>query len=259
MDPLLIPTPEIVRFLIVLLRLGGIMIFAPLFGNASVPFTVRAAFALVASFVLSPSLPLGALPENMDLAGMAVIAAGEILSGVVLGFAASCVFAGMQFAGQVISFQLGFSLVNQIDPQTNVESSTFSFIHNYVGLLFFLLINGHHWFLLAVSESFGTLPVGGVRMQAQLMAQLLELTSQILVIGLRIAGPVIVVTVLMDLVRGILGRAAPQIQVILVGMPLKILVGLGCVSFSLYFLPRYLETVYSGLQKTLFSLVQAMS
>ena len=96
-------------------------------------------------------------------------------------------------------------------------------------------------------------------MHGSILAWILELSAQILVIGLRIAGPVIVVTVIADIVLGIMGRAAPQIQIIIVGMPFKILVGFGCLSFSFYFLPRYLEGIYSSLYKTLFSLVHAMS
>lgn len=259
MEPFLIATPEIIRFVIVLLRVSGIMLVAPFFSNQAVPLQIRGAFALVVAYVLAPSLPLGAIPSGLDLSSITGLAAGEILSGVLLGFAASCVFAGMQFAGQIISFQLGFSLINQIDPQTNVEAPVFSFIHNYVGLLFFILINGHHWFLLAISDSFGSLPIGGFRIHGAVLAWLLELTAQILVIGLRIAGPVIVVTTITDIVLGILGRAAPQIQILIVGMPLKILVGFGCLSFSFYFLPRYLQDVYATLYKTLFSLVHAVS
>jgi flagellar biosynthetic protein FliR len=165
----------------------------------------------------------------------------------------------MQFAGQVISFHLGFALINQFDPQTNVEVPVFSFLYDYLGLLFFLLVNGHHWLLLAISDSFGPLPVGGVRIHGSVLAWILELSAQVLVIGLRIAGPVMVVTIIVDVVLGIIGHAAPQIHILIVGLPVKILVGFGCLSFSFYFLPRYLASIYSSLYKTLFSLVHAMS
>jgi flagellar biosynthetic protein FliR len=259
MEPFLISTPEIIRFVIVLLRVSGIMLFAPFFSNQAVPLQIRAALALVVAYVLAPSLPLSTIPNGLGLSSITGLVAGEILSGILLGFAASCVFAGMQCAGQIISFQLGFSLINQFDPQTNVEAPVFSFLHNYIGLLFFLLINGHHWFLLAISNSFGPLPVGGFRIHGSVLAWILELSAQVLVIGLRIAGPVLIVTTIVDVVLGIIGRAAPQIQIIIVGMPLKILVGFGCLSFCFYFLPRYLADVYSTLYKTLFSIVHAVS
>lgn len=258
MAPILISTAEIVRFGIVLVRLSGIMIFAPFFSNKSVPLQLRAVFALVATLVLAPSLPLQSLPAELNLNNLTTVFVNEIMVGAVLGIAASMVFAGFQFAGQIISFQLGFSYINVIDPQTQVEAPVFSFINDYIGMLFFLLINGHHWFLLAISESFKSLPVGGLQLQAPLLAYIIRLSAEILVIGIRIAGPVIVVTVIADVVLGVIGRAAPHINIIIVGMPLKTLVGFSCLSFSFYFLPRYLEDLYSSLFNTLFALVRGM-
>jgi flagellar biosynthesis protein FliR len=259
MSPIFVSTAEIIRFAIVLVRLSGIMIAAPFFTNRSVPVQVRAVFILVATLVLAPALPLHSFPSELNLSSLAPVLVNEVIVGAVLGIAASLVFAGFQFAGQMISFQLGFSLINVIDPQTQVESSVFSFITEYTGLLFFLLINGHHWFLLAISESFNCLPVGGLHLQAPLMAYLIRLSSQVLVIGVRIAGPVIAITIAIDVVMGVIGRAAPHINILIVGMPVKILVGMGCVSFSFYFLPRLLEGIYSSLLKTLFALVHGMA
>jgi flagellar biosynthesis protein FliR len=259
MAPIVFSTAEIFRFVIVLLRLSGLMFFAPLFSSQTIPMMIRAAFVMMAALIMTPSLPLNAVPAELSLGIIAGLAASEILSGVLLGFAASCVFAGLQYAGQVISFQLGFALINQIDPQTNVESPVFSFIQNYVGLLFFMLLNGHHWFLQAINQSFTTLPVGGVHIQMPIIENLVTLSSQIFVIGLRIAGPVMAVTIITDIITGIIGRAAPQIHILVVSMPLKLLVGFGCLSFSFYFLPRYLESLFSMLYRALFSLMHSMA
>jgi flagellar biosynthetic protein FliR len=258
MVPIHISIAEIIRFAIVLLRISGIMVLAPFFGGRSLPIPVRVVFSIAIAFVLAPSLPLKSLPAELGLGSITVLCVQEALVGIILGFAALCVFAGLQFAGQLISFQLGFSLANLIDPQSNVESPVFSFLHNYIGLLFFLLINGHHWLLLGVNDSFSFLPVGGIQIHAPLVEYVVRLSTHILVIGLRIAGPVIAVTVITDVMMGIIGRTAPQINILIVGMPLKLLVGFGCLSFSFYFLPRYLEEVYAALSKTLFSLVHAM-
>lgn len=259
MTPFFISNAEIIRFAIVLFRVSGIMVFAPFFSGQSFSSQIRIVFSFVAALVLAPSMPLSALPAEFGLGQLAGFLLSEILLGMMLGIVASFVFAGMQMAGQIISFQLGFSLINLIDPQTEVEATVFSFLQNYIGLLFFLLLNGHHWFFRAVNESFSYLPVGGIQLRAPLLEHVIRLSSQILVIGLQIAGPVITVTVLCDVVLGIVGRIAPQIPVFIVGMPLKILIGFGCLSFSFYFLPRLLEKVFSSLYETLFVLVRTMT
>ncbi len=194
----------------------------------------------------------------MNMGNITGLFLNEIMMGMILGFAAACVFAGLQFAGQMISFQLGFALIKMIDPQSNVDASVFSFMLSSIGVLLFLLMNGHHWFLIAVNDSFALLPVGGVQIQGPLIEQMVRLSGHILVMGIRIAGPVIAVGLITDVIVGVVGRTAPQINILIVGMPLKILVGFLCLSFSFYFLPRYLGAIYSELHGALFSLLRAM-
>ena len=249
---------EVLRFAIVLMRITGIMLCAPFFSSQSIPVQIRIVFTLVATLALTPSLPLKAIPADFQLSDIASLFLGEVMFGVILGLAASLVFAGIQFAGQIISLQLGFSLINLIDPQSNVESSVFSFLQNYIGLLFFLLMNGHHWFLIAINESFQALPVGGIQIHASLAEGLIRLSAQILTIALRIAGPVIAVSVITDVVMGVLSRAAPQVNVLIIGLPAKIMVGFGCLSVSFYFMPRFFESIFSSLHKTIYSLMQMM-
>jgi flagellar biosynthesis protein FliR len=250
---------EIIRFAVVLMRVTGIMLMAPFFSSQSIPSNTRIIFALVTALALAPAMPLKAIPADLNLNDIAPLFLSEVFFGVILGLAAAFVFAGIQFAGQIISFQLGFSLINLIDPQSNVEAPVFSFLQNYIALLLFLLMNGHHWFLLAINESFSLLPVGGVHIHAPMVESLIRLSSQILIIGIRIAGPIIAVTLITDVVMGVLGRAAPQVNILIVGMPLKLLVGFGCLSFSFFFVPRLLEAVYSSLNKTIFSLLHMMT
>ncbi len=253
------PIQEIIRFAIILVRVTGIMLLAPFFSSQSIPLQSRIVFSLVLTMALTPALPLKSIPTDLDLGAIVPLFFNEIIFGVVLGLAATFVFAGIQFAGQIISFQLGFSVINLIDPQTNVESPVFSFLYNYIGLLFFLMMNGHHWFLQAINESFRYLPIGGIPIHGPLAENMIRLSAEILTIGIKLAGPVIAVTVITDIVMAVIGRAAPQVPILIVGMPLKLLVGFACLSFSFFFLPSFLDGIYGSLAKTLFSLVRSMT
>lgn len=249
---------DIFRFAVVFFRVCGIMVFAPFFNIRSFPYQVRIAFALVSTLALYPAANLGALPQEFGMSSILAFAFSETLLGMVLGLAASFVFAAMQFAGQIISFQLGFSLINLIDPQSEVEMSVFSFFENYLGLLFFLLISGHHWFLLAVSESFSYLPVQGMHLSGPIVQEMILLSSKIIVTGVQIAAPVLAITIIADTVIGIIGRAAPQINILIVGMPLKTLIGFACLGISFYFLPALLGGAFIRLSESMFTLLHAM-
>ncbi len=259
MEPIFFSNAEIVRFAVVLFRVAGIMVFAPFFSSYSIPYQVRVVLTLVATVALVPALPLGRLPAELTPVSMIGMAAGEAVFGLVLGLSALFIFAAMQLAGQIIAFQLGFSIINLIDPQSEVEMSVISFLENFIGLVLFLLINGHHWFFMAVSDSFRYVPVTGLKLHGPLVAEVLRLSSQVLSVGVQIASPVIAVTVLTDIVLGIIGRVAPQINILIVGMPAKLLVGFFCLSLSFYFLPQLLGEHYAKLFRELLGLVQKMA
>ncbi len=250
---------EVVRFGIVMFRVMGLMIFVPLFNSRSIPPQVRVTAGLLITLALLPSMPLSAVPANFGLVQIVGTALSETVIGMVLGLTASFIFSGMQMAGHIIGFQLGFSLINVIDPQSEVETTAIEFMENYVGMLFYLLLNCHHWFLLAVSSSFGYLPVQGARVNGPLVQEIIRLSSQIFTSGLQIAAPVLAVSVIADAVLGILGRAAPQIHLLVVGMPVKTLVGIIFLSISFYFLPQLLGDYYGRLYQNLFALVHAMA
>ncbi len=259
METTQISLTDIVRFSMVLTRVGGIMVFAPFFSSRSIPSQAKVALSLISSFALFPVVPASSLPADINLGTFLVLSLSQVMYGVLIGLISNFLFAGMQLAGQLISFNLGFSIINLIDPQSEVEVSVFSLLQNYVGLMFFFLMNGHHFFFLAVSESFNYLPLNGLTIKGPLVDQVIRLSSQVLVSGVQIAGPVLAVTIIIDIVLGIIGRAAPQIQVLIVGMPLKILVGFGCLSISFYFLPHLLGKSFEQLYQVLMAVTRSMA
>jgi len=249
-----LPIAEVMRFVIVLTRLSGIMLCAPFFTGGYMPLHIRATFTLFAALALTPSLPLGNIPADPSLGAIVILLLFEIIFGIVIGFAALCIFAGVQFGGQIIAFNIGFAMINLIDPQTQVNMPIFSFILNYIALLFFVLINGHHFFLLAVHESFKTIPVGGFVLDGPLVNQIVGFTASVFITGIKIAGPIIVVIIIVDFIVGIIGRSAPQLHVMVIGMPLKIMAGVAILSVSLYFMPRFFEGMFLTLSRTISAL-----
>lgn len=245
-------------FAVVLFRVAGIMVFAPFYNGSAFPVQVKVILPLMVALVLAPVVPQAQLPSEYGLAQVITAVLGEIVIGIVLGLAASFIFGGLQLAGQIMGFQLGFSIINVMDPQTAVETSVISILNNFIGLMLFLLVNGHHWFFLAVSESLSYLPVGGVHLNGPLVEEVLRLSGRIFVSGLRIAGPVVAVTIISDIVLGLIGRAAHQVNILIVGMPVKTLVGLAAMSIAFYFLPAFLGASFLQLSRDLMGLVHGM-
>jgi flagellar biosynthetic protein FliR len=249
---------QVMSFAVVLFRVAGIVVFAPFYNGSAFPAQVKVILPLIVAMTLAPMVPQAQLPSVYGLAQVTAAVLGEALIGMVLGLVASFIFGGLQLAGQIMGFQLGFSIINVMDPQTAVETSVVSILNNFIGLMLFLLVNGHHWFLLAVSDSLSYLPVGGVHLNGPLVEEVLRLSSRIFVSGLRIAGPVVAVTVISDIVLGLIGRAAHQVNILIVGMPVKTLVGLAAMSIAFYFLPAFLGASFLQLSRDLMGLVHGM-
>lgn len=259
MEPLIFSLKEVIRFGVVLMRIGGVMAFAPLFNSRSIPIQSKVILALVSTLALSPSVPLSQIPDDLGLATILTSAVSQVLMGMTLGLAAAFVFAGLQFAGQIISFQLGFAIINLIDPTSEVEMPVFAFFQDYLGLILFMLAGGHHWFFLAISSSFTYLPLSGIALKGPIVQEVIGLSGHILTSGVQIAGPVIAVTVIADIVLGVISRAAPQINILIVGMPVKTLVGFTCLSISFYFMPQLLGKAFMQLHSDLFALMRALA
>lgn len=228
-------------FAVVLARMGGLMAFAPFWGSFAVPARIRVVLAVALTFALFPILA-PRIPEiPADPAVFAVGLGKELLVGLLLGLVGQLFLAALQLGGTVMGFQMGFSLVNVIDPQTQVQVSVLSVLHNLAGLLLFVVLNAHHWYLRAMLDSYQMVPVFGASMSSGLSDEVVRLGGQMFVLGVQLAAPVMFVGLTIDILLGIIGRAAPQIHILIAGMPLKVLMGFVVLTLSASALVPYFE------------------
>ncbi len=232
----------IATFLAVAVRIGMLMIFAPFFGSQAVPARVKAGLTLVLTVLV---LPISAAPPAApDGLSWALSLFGEVIAGLALALTTSLVFEGAQFAGQVLGIQLGYSLVNVLDPQTAVDTPILSTFHQLIVLMIFLQLNVHHWLLRALVKSFELVPVGSVRVSFGAMQQLVRAAGSLFVIGIQIAAPILTATLLIDVALGLIGRVAPQVPVLFIGISVKSVLGLAILAGSVALWPKLFERYF---------------
>jgi len=204
-------------------RMSGIVMFTPFLGDAVVPMQIKAGLVVSLTALLYPVLSMrvpAALPERWPF-----ILGCELLIGIALGITANLVFEAAQMAGQVLSVQMGYSLVNILDPQTQVETNVLSVVHQNFLLLIFLALNAHHWLLRAVARSFDYLPPGSAHLQGAFVTGLLTAAGSVLKLGVQIAAPILGATIVADIFLGLLSKASPQLPLLMLGPALKGLFG----------------------------------
>ena len=219
-----------------------LMVFAPFFGSLAMPARVKAALTVALTALLYPVYA----PRAFDLDGLdwSRVVAGEVMVGLILGLTLSFVFEGAELAGQILGFQLGYSLVNVIDPQTQVDTPVLSIFHQLVVMLLFLQLRVHHWLLRGLAKSFEYLPPGAATPTPAVTDQLLHAAGAMLVIAVQIAAPALVATLLADVVLGLIGKASPQLPVLFLGLSVKALVGFLVLAGALRFWPALMERYF---------------
>ena len=249
---------QLLTLLLLLVRCSGIFVFTPFLGSVNIPIQVRVLLSFALSYLLALNFQAPVTTHSWSMIAILLGLAGELLVGMVLGFAAYAIFAGLQFAGQLISFEIGLSLVNTIDPQSSSRSATLSVYQNYLGVMLFLGFDGHHWFIQAIQSSLAIVPPYSMSLNGALVRKMVGLTAQLFVIGFQVAAPVTAVIVLTDFVLGLIGRSAPQIQILIIGFPIKILTGLSALGLTLYFLPAAMRVYAAQLHSDFGLLIQLL-
>lgn len=225
MDLFSLDPAVILTFIFALMRISLILFLMPFFGGAVLPATAKAALCLTLTLALWPRLPLAGVQMPSHPFALAVMLGAELLLGLILGMVIRFIFAAIQTGGQLIGFQMGFAMVNVVDPDSGASEAVTAHFMYMVSLLTFLSINGHLYLLSGLMKSFDLLPPGSILISARLTDQIFALSGQIFVLAIQIGAPVIAAILLVDLALALISRASPQMNVLIIGFPIKIAVG----------------------------------
>jgi flagellar biosynthetic protein FliR len=244
--------------ILTLLRVSAMIITIPILGDRTIPVRLKAGLSLLITFLIIPSLQTASWTLSPDIFSFVFRMAGEIMIGVMIGFTGQLIFAGIQLAGQLIGFQMGFSIVNVIDPVNNEQVSIISQFQNLIAMLIFLIMNGHHIFLYAIAESFRILPPLSFHFSGGLMQVALVFVKNMLEVAMKTGAPIIAVLLFMSVGMGLVARTVPQINIFIVGFPLQIAIGLIGIGLTLPVFVRIVEGQFSNLGGEIISLLRLM-
>jgi flagellar biosynthetic protein FliR len=212
-------------FLLTLMRVSLVLFMLPFYGGEYIPVQVKAALCLVLSMALWPHLPFPGELFPAHPAGLAAMILLEALLGLTLGLCVHFIFAGIQTGGEIIGFQMGFTMVTLADPSSGAQVSISSHLLYTVALIIFLALDGHLHLLRALADSFRLIPPGGMTLRPALTGDMLALSGAMFSLAVKIAAPAIVALFTVELALALMGRAAPQMNLLTLGFPVKIAVG----------------------------------
>jgi flagellar biosynthesis protein FliR len=220
-------------FTLVLARISGMIVIAPIFGTLSMPRQVRALFAVAIALLVTPVYLNTTLPPVDNLASYARLMGSEVAIGLLLGLGVTIMFSGIQVAGQIISQMSGMSLADVFNPAFDESISMFTQLFYFLTLTVFVAIGGHRIMIEAVLETFAWAPPGHAALGDTYVEALTGLLSQSFALGIHAAAPLLVALLLSTIVLGLIGRTLPQINIIAVGFGINSMLTLAMTLLAL--------------------------
>lgn len=253
-------TSQFMLLWLVVGRVAGILFVAPFFGSRYFPAQVKIGLAVAISLILLPIVNhnLSFNPEEIYFTTYISFVVKEVVIGLAIGFLAGMLFSAIYMAGQLIDVEMGFGLVNVFDPQYGQSVPLIGNFLYMLSLVLLVALNGHHLLLRALMESYLRLPVGMAAWDGGVASIALEAFAWMFVTAVKLSIPIVAALFLTTISLGILGRTMPQLNVFVVGIPLKIMIGLILLLLFIPLFGSYLTKLVEDILVWIVSLIEVM-
>ena len=236
-------------FALVMFRLSGLMLTAPIYGSQMVPRRVRVAITLTVSAMMFP-LVRSQAPANLTLSDVVVGGVSELAIGVSIGLALSVMLMAAEVAGLIVGRQAGLALSNVFDPTSNEQVSITGQIYGIMLTLTFILAGGLRASMAALLDTFEVIPLLSFQLGDSVVLLLTEMLGAAMMLGIRIAGPVLIALFLLSIAMAFLSRTMPQFNILSIGFTLRALVALGVAALALNGGEQlFLDAIWDGIEQ----------
>ncbi len=244
-------------YILIIIRISGFVTVAPFFSMTGVPNRVKAGLAVFLGILTANMLSYTPL-EYQGTIGFGLLVVKEMLAGVILGYMASICRYIINFAGEIIDMEIGFSMASSFDPSTNTQVTVTGNYYSYM-IMFFLLVTDMHYYLLsAILDSFKLVPVGSVLLDGNMYVIMLQFIVDYFIIGFRIVLPFFAASLMANVVLGVMAKIAPQMNMFAVGMQIKVIIGLFVLLIVVGTLPTVSDFIFSEMRDLTHEIMQVM-
>ena len=247
-------------FILIMFRVGGLVLSSPIFGRVNVPMVAKIGLLVSLGYLMFTIFPQTVAIQYSTLLGFILLCAGELLLGMALAYVTNVFFSLTAFtAGQLIDMQIGFGIVNVFDAQNNTQVPMMGNVLNIMFILVFFTVNGHLRLIEILYLTIERMPIGTLVISPVLGLTAVEVFVRAFLLGVMIALPIIASGLTIEMGFGMLMRAVPQIHMFVVGIPIKMLVGLILFVATLpvfgRFTARVFDELFLGVEKMFASFI----
>lgn len=245
-------------FILIFVRVLSLLSSAPFFGIQVVPFQFRFWLSIFLSYIFLLVLDLKNLNFSVEIIGFIILVAKEVMVGLIIGFSSWGIFYAVQFAGHLIGFDMGFSASTAFDPEHSEPVPILSQFKNYLAIVIFLMLNGHHFLIQVLKSSFEIVPISNFAIGADFVNWGVRLVSFVFISAVRISAPILVALFLVDITIGILSRVFPQMNIFMFAFSAKIIIGFFALIVSIPFFVFVFKKLLISFESDMIELLKTM-
>lgn len=216
---------QVIMFGLILLRMIAFVVSSVVFGSSNISAPIKVLLALVCSMVVYPTVQLSAADISRLSEDLVLLAAREVAVGLCLGFLTRLFFFAVGMMGELISVSIGLGQAQIFNPMLGQNSNTVEQFYNTIATLIFFAINGHHLLLSGIAQSYELVPLAQMKFNMGPFAEIATYTQEMMVMAIKMSAPIIGAILITNIAMGVLGRAVPQINVLVTSIPVTLMIG----------------------------------
>lgn len=245
-------------WLLILARASAFVTMAPFFSMQGVPPMVKIGFSFILSIILLPLVPFTPR-EDISLFAWWFLVVKEVIVGLTLAFLTNMVFAAIRIAGELIDIQMGFAMAAVLDPQTQTRTTLMGQFKYMIAILIFLSLDGHHVLISALAHSYTIVPIGNVVIDSIISLFILKTFVGMFALAFKIAAPIVAVLIIADIALGLVARTVPQLNVFILGFPLKAGLGMFTVALVIPLFATVVGHLLAQMERDLVTVMEILS
>lgn len=244
-------------YFLILVRITGFIYTAPFFSLRNVPVRVKTGFSILMAILLFYAVPMQ-LPQYTGVIGYAILVVTEAIAGALMGLFSNIAYQILAFAGQIIDMEIGFSMVNELDPVSSIQTTITANLYGYLVLLMMVVTDLHHFFIRALADSYRVIGTGEAVLNPGMYKLMLRFIIDYFVIAFRIVLPVFAAILIVNTILAILAKVAPQMNMFVIGMQLKVFVGLVVLLLIIGLVPSVADYIFNEMMELLRAAIELM-
>ena len=252
-------TAWVAQMLLLLVRVSAFFIISPIWGRANIPPPLKIGLSVLVTMILINFFPPPVEPLYHTLIGYLMLVVGELLVGLMFGYITTLFFSVVFTAGHLIDTQIGFGMVQVYDATANIQVPIAGSLLNLILLLCFLISGGHLRLIEILADTFSRVPIGRVDLKPELGLVVLNAFTRSFLIAMQVAIPIIASGLLAEIGLGIIVRTAPQMNVFVIGIPIKTIIGLVILSLIMPVFVSMTSPLFSAMFEELDHVIQVLA